>query len=403
MSHAAMASSGAPDPLRRRRRQQPAATFGSTLEHAHGVEATAGTIVEMSPQRQANLVAVRNVLSLVALVGFLGAAESVARSVEDGDWVTWQGSWQEFSYGLGQVALQACLVLSGMIVTHLILRSPPQRVPRYGLGRMVSCLAVIVPALLLLGVAALLRPDIMVFPRAIMAMVMTYPLCIALTGFLLGSMRRRRHAVALSLLALGAWMAGGMVLGTAHDAGPASALPDSMGLSSGVESGTLVMMSVMGVCYWSGAVVVVSGALVDARSWPIRSSVPLVALVAYVLFLPQTLIGTSVGHIFLATALAPLMDLRLPRFLGRMDVGLALLTLGWPLAIVLSWMFTGQQASAAGSILAVPLAVLGACALAIYVARPIEKRILRGADPKRPAAALSPAAPSGTAPAGRRG
>lgn len=346
---------------------------------------SAGAILEMPRSRQRQARAARSVVALIALIGFLGSAQTLARAATEDRGSAWIDVFQHAFSLMSTIGLQAFFVLSGMIVTHTILRNPPSLSPRLWGARMLSIGIPLVPAAGLHGLGLLLYPAQMHTPRYLWAMVIAYPLLMTLSGLLLAPRRLRSRALGICVVVLLLWMLAALAVGPSRLNGPAAVVSASTAWGSGLERTTLVAVLSLGCCYWAGALVVAAGGIIDHRGPVIRCSVPLLALVGNVILMPPALTGASVAHLFLATALLPLLDARFPRFLGRHDLGWGSLLIGWPAAVLLSLLIPGPLAFVLGGILAFDVAVAAALALTVFAVAPMERalKVRPGSRPPR--------------------
>lgn len=347
--------------------QETSAGFGSPGQRSEGAatgvdgeQLSAGLVLSMPPSRRSSVRAARNALAVISLIGFLGSSDWLVREVLGGAGPEWGSPVQHVSYLTAVSCLQACFVLTGMNATHTILRHPPHRVPGFWATRMVGLLVTVLVAAALHAAAAQLDPAGLSAPRFLLAAVLAYPLVMTLSELLLALHPLRRHAAAISILALAAWLVWALAVGPERTRGAGSAVQDSVTSCGGVEPSTLVAVLALGYCYWAGALMVALGDLLDSRGRAFRWSMRLLSLLGFVLLIPQAAVGASLGHLMLAIALTALLDLRLPRALGRHDIWMGVLFIGWPLSIVLSHLLTGESASVPGSVAACLLAVAAA-------------------------------------------
>lgn len=299
-------------------------------------------VMVMGQRRRRNLFGARNLLSLVALLGLCVASASLAAGGASSWWTPWRSEGDERGFLIATVAVQACVTISGMIVAHTVLSQPPLRGPRVMAQRLGTYFLIMIPAAVILAIGGAVGEEPLPIPRLIVAMVATYPLCVLIINLLLAPLLLRQWAWAVTFLTLATWMILGLVVGTTRASAPTTVVATASGLPSLFDTATLDSILTLGCCFWSGAAIAALGNLVDSHGPVVRGLVPPMAAIGTLIYLPQMLTGASVGHIMLATALAPLVDVDLPRFLTEHDVGFGILTLGWITGAAGSLLITGS-------------------------------------------------------------
>lgn len=299
-------------------------------------------VVEMGERRRRNLFGARNVLSLLALLGLCMASTSLAAGAAPGIWTPWRSEVDERSYLFATICLQAAMTISGMLVAHTVLSQPPRVGPRILAGRIGTYFITLILTAGVLVVAELLSDGPLPVPRLLVAMIAVYPVCIAVIDLLLAPLLLRQWAWVIAFAALTVWMVVALAAGTTQVSAPTTFMVVLSGVEFLSDAATVNSILTLGTCFWAGAAVACLGNLVDSHGPVVRTIVPPVAALGTLIFLPQILTGASVGHIMLATALAPLVDVDQPRWLTEIDVGFGLLTIGWVAGVVGSLLVVGR-------------------------------------------------------------
>lgn len=299
-------------------------------------------VVEMGERRRRNLFGARNVLSLLALLGLCMASTSLAAGGAPGTWTPWRSEVDERSYLFATICLQAAMTISGMLVAHTVLSQPPPVGPRILAGRIGTYFITLIPTAGVLVVAELLSDGPLPVPRLLVAMIAVYPVCIAVIDLLLAPLLLRKWAWVIAFAVLTVWMVVALAAGTTQVSAPTTFMAALSGVEFLSDAATVNSILTLGTCFWAGAAVACLGNLVDSHGPVVRTIVPPVAALGTLIFLPQILTGASVGHIMLATALAPLVDVDQPRWLTEFDVGFGLLTIGWVAGVVGSLLVVGR-------------------------------------------------------------
>lgn len=298
-------------------------------------------VLTLSPQHRANVVTMRTVVALVFVLCLALDFEGVAQQRPTASLLDRAGELGSPAF-LGQVALGALFVLSGILVSHGCVQPPASKArPPVTTEAFATVAATSVPAVLLAVVLSdhaapgfVLKIVVIVVPAGVLA-------ALTVAG-VFHSVWAKRNITKIAPVLLGASMVASSVMGSVVSRhGPTLDTALWAGREFSWAQATICAVHLM-TYFFAGTLVVAIGDSFLRGRHANRVMLPVMGIVGFLLCLPFAMGGMDVGQPLLALALAPLVLVPVPSLLTGHDLSAWMVVYGWPVHLIL--LATGASA-----------------------------------------------------------
>ncbi|MDO5617615.1 hypothetical protein [Kocuria sp.] len=361
-------------------RTLPVCPHGQSLDQQYASQDSMAPspVLTLGPHRRRSLVAMRTALAMVFVLCLaldLGGvaqqrpqASLLERAIELGS-----------PAFLGQVALGAMFVLTGILTTHYYLRRSPRGVWGQLVAQTAATLAAtVIPGLFL---AAVLHD--VAAPSTVFKVLATILPAWVVGSVVIAVVFRTHWAKANITRIAPVLMVTSMVVSFVVGVNLSQHSP-AVGTALWVDpefswAQTAICLAHLCTYFFAGTFVVSIGDGLLRRRTLFRVLVPVLGVVVFVLALPMAMAGFDVGQPFFALAILPVVVIPMPAILMGRDLWLGLVLYGWPVYLVLLAVGAAAWPAVVTAVVVVVASVLLAGLSWRHLQRPLVKKLTRHA------------------------